>query len=289
MRRPLKRTLCQSWLGCWRKHSERSGWRNLEREWRVGWKGIFGIGVCGNALLWIGRGVGILEIFVSPSNSISGGTRGWMGRIIQKNGNAVTTQETVSISPTLMSNWGARKMRKAMQSRYEIWFNIMIAVYTWSESDMGNCKGWVGWVVGRNQWCSWCFSGSSICGDDRHGRFDEAHQVDDLVIDFMLSIQFRGTIKRVSPHLRRIVYYMSIARSLCSSESYFRRALRTGRSDGVRGLTERVLLTHVVMRWTTLWSQKWPSPQVSHLRGQLKHRWKKNRQQVIETITCGTR
>ena len=27
----------------------------------------------------------------------------------------------------LMSNWGARKMRKTMQSRYDIWLSIMVS------------------------------------------------------------------------------------------------------------------------------------------------------------------
>lgn len=51
----------------------------------------------------------------------------WSGYFsIPRNGRAPSTHIAVCQSPTWMSNWGAKKMTNTMQSRYDIWFSIIL-------------------------------------------------------------------------------------------------------------------------------------------------------------------
>jgi len=47
---------------------------------------------------------------------------------IPSHGNAGTSHFTIGMIPIWMSICGARKTRKAMQSRYEIWLRIIVMV-----------------------------------------------------------------------------------------------------------------------------------------------------------------
>ena len=62
-------------------------------------------------------------------------------------GNAPSSHIASCIMPTWMSSWGARKSRKTMQSKYEIWPNIIVVQVEFEGSQVSSNSR----LLGRRQ------------------------------------------------------------------------------------------------------------------------------------------